>query len=84
MKVFGAIGHGFGRVGRVVIHPARVAKRKAQMSIVMGVLRHVITAAGGALVANGYVSQQDNTELVGAVLTILGVVASIAAKRRSA
>lgn len=78
------VGHGFRRVGRVVIHPARVAKRKAQMAILLGVLRHVITAAGGALVAQGYVSTAQNTELVGAVLTILGVVASIAAKKRSA
>lgn len=84
MKVFGAIGHGFGRVGRVVIRPVRAVKERTQMAILMGVLRHVITAAGGALVANGYVSQQDNTELVGAVLTILGVVASIAAKKRGA
>lgn len=84
MKGLRALGHGFGRVGRVVIQPARVAKRKAQMTIVMGVVRHLITALGGALVANGSINAEQNTELVGAVITVLGIVASVVAKKRSA
>ena len=48
--------------------------------IVWGVLRHVATAVGGGAVALGYVSGEQIQSVIGAVVTVVGVVASIRAK----
>jgi hypothetical protein len=100
MNPFKAIGRGLKAAGKglargvtrgttatvetVIVRPVVAVKERTQMAILMGVLRHVITTAGGALAANGYVSGEQNTELTGALITIVGVVASILAKRRAA
>jgi hypothetical protein len=41
-----------------------------------GVLRHTLTAIGGVLVALGYIEESALEALIGAVLTIYGVVLS--------
>jgi len=51
-------------------------------SILNGVIRHILTAGGGALVARGLVAQTDVEALVGAVITIIGVVWSALAKKK--
>lgn len=49
--------------------------------VLAGIVRHVLTAAGGALVAKGTIADSDLQAVIGAVVTIVGVVASVIAKR---
>lgn len=39
---------------------------------VMGILRHVITIAGGFLVAQGMVTEGAMTEIIGGVMALIG------------
>lgn len=50
-------------------------------SIIAGVVRHFLTAAGGALVTSGYLSGDEANAAVGAVATLVGLVWSIYTKR---
>lgn len=54
------------------------------MAIWFGIVRHALTAVGGGLVTNGYLSGSELDAAVGAVLTLLGVAASVLEKRRLA
>lgn len=47
-----------------------------------GVIRHLLTFAGGVLVTMGYIDQGMMNELTGALMTILGVAWSIQAKKK--
>lgn len=49
-----------------------------------GIVRHLLTAVGGGLLANGFVTATEIELLAGAVVTIGGVVWSVLAKRKSA
>jgi hypothetical protein len=49
----------------------------------MGILRHALTTAGGALVANGTISDGELQTGVGAVIAIVGLAWSIWEKRRA-
>lgn len=42
-------------------------------NIVAGLLRHALTYGGGMLVSAGYLDADQNSQIVGAVLTIIGV-----------
>ena len=46
-------------------------------------VRHAISFAGGALVAKGYVSQEELMEGVGAVMTLLALIWSFVQKRKA-
>lgn len=48
---------------------------------IFGVIRHIFTAVGGIVVAQGYVSDSLFTELSGTVLTLAGVIWSIVTKK---
>jgi hypothetical protein len=48
---------------------------------VMGIARHLLTIAGGFLVARGSLDPQDAETLVGAGMAIAGVAWSLAEKR---
>jgi hypothetical protein len=48
---------------------------------IFGVIRHVFTAVGGIIIAQGYISDSMYSELSGAVLALVGVVWSIVAKK---
>ncbi len=50
---------------------------------VLGVIRHVLTFAGGFLVTKGLVDEGAVMEVVGAVTTIIGSVWSIVAKKNA-
>lgn len=50
---------------------------------VLGVIRHVLTFAGGFLVTKGLVDEGVVMEVVGAVTTIIGSVWSIVAKKNA-
>lgn len=41
--------------------------------IAWGIIRHTITTLGGGLVADGVLSNDENSQLVGAVMTVLGI-----------
>ena len=48
---------------------------------VLGLLRHVLTFVGGAVIAKGLVDEGQVTELIGGVMTLVGTVWSILAKK---
>lgn len=49
---------------------------------ILGLLRHALTTAGGALVAQGGISDSEVTAVAGSIVTIVGVLWSVAEKRR--
>ena len=51
---------------------------------IFGIIRHALTAAGGALVAKGVIDEAGLTEAVGALVTLIGVIWSAAAKKNEA
>jgi hypothetical protein len=50
---------------------------------VTGVIRHVLTAVGGILIAKGLLADGQWTELSGAALTLFGVIWSVASKKKA-
>lgn len=53
-------------------------------STIAGIIRHVLTAVGGYLVAKGWVDESTLPEVIGAIITIGGVVWSIFQKKGKA
>lgn len=49
----------------------------------LGIVRHVITFGGGLLVAKGVIDEATLTEVSGAILTILGSIWSVSAKKQA-
>jgi len=49
--------------------------------ILLGLARHILTAGGGFLVAKGTIDAAGAEQLVGGLIAILGVVASIIDKK---
>jgi hypothetical protein len=45
-----------------------------------GLLRHILTAAGGAWVARGSLAESELDQAVGAIITLAGVIWSAIAK----
>jgi hypothetical protein len=54
----------------------------AKNKIALSVVRHTLTTAGGALVAEGWTTGRDVDAAVGAVLTLAGFAASVLKARR--
>lgn len=50
---------------------------------ILAVIRHGLTFAGGGLATNGLATQDEITQLVGAIVTLVGLVWSILEKRQS-
>jgi hypothetical protein len=50
---------------------------------VLGVVRHILTAIGGGLIATGNVTEGDWQAIVGGVIAAIGVVWSILQKRKA-
>jgi len=50
---------------------------------VIGLVRHILTFAGGYAVARGFLSDALVGEIVGAIVTIVGAVWSIAAPEKA-
>ena len=48
---------------------------------VKGLIRHVLTFAGGIVVAKGWTGELELEQLVGAVMTIIGSVWSFTSKK---
>jgi hypothetical protein len=49
---------------------------------VLGVVRHVLTFVGGALVTYGFIDSTIATEITGASLTLIGAIWSIVTKNK--
>ena len=52
-----------------------------QKEQVLGLVRHALTVIGGAAVANGYLEESITQEIVGVVLTVVGIIWSITSKK---
>jgi hypothetical protein len=50
--------------------------------VILGLIRHVLTAAGGLLVAKGRLDVTDMDTIAGAVVTIIGGIWSVYDKRQ--
>jgi hypothetical protein len=48
---------------------------------VLGIVRHVLTFAGGIVVAKGIADEATVTEVIGGVITLIGAIWSIVAKK---
>lgn len=51
---------------------------------VSGLIRHTLTAIGGFVVAKGLLEESLVQDAIGAILTLVGVIWSIAAKKKAA
>jgi len=51
-------------------------------AVVLGVIRHSLTFAGGILVAKGILEQGLLTEIVGGVMTAIGGIWSVVSKTK--
>ncbi len=52
------------------------------MDALLGIVRHVLTTAGGALVTQGLLSSDQLNAAVGAIITLAGAVWSVLSKRK--
>ena len=55
---------------------------KTKDTVLNGFLRHVLTAGGGALVTRGVVTSGELEMVVGAIITLAGVIWSAMAKKK--
>ena len=51
---------------------------------ILGIIRHVLTTAGGALVANGTLDANQLNTGAGALVVLIGVIWSVVAKKKAA
>jgi len=49
---------------------------------ITGVVRHLLTAVGGILIAKGLIADVAWTEITGASLTLFGVIWSVVSKKK--
>ncbi|MCX6908222.1 MAG: hypothetical protein NTY01_09290 [Verrucomicrobia bacterium] len=52
--------------------------------IILGIIRHALTAAGGALCANGTMSNDEWLQIIGGVVALISVIWSVLQKRGAA
>ena len=50
---------------------------------ILGIIRHALTFGGGYVVAKGWVEEGNLTEVIGAVMTVIGTIWSIASPEKS-
>ena len=51
---------------------------------ILGLIRHILTFAGGIVVAKGLIDQTQEMELIGAVIAIIGSIWSVVSKKTGA
>lgn len=56
---------------------------RADMDMMMGVVRALLAALGGWVANQGWASQEEVTTIIGALLTLIAGIWSIVAKRRA-
>ena len=55
---------------------------KTQDTVLNGIVRHILTDVGGALVARGSLAESELEPAVGAIITMAGIIWRAFAKRR--
>jgi hypothetical protein len=55
---------------------------KTQDSVLNGLVRHILTAGGGYLVAKGMIDEGGMETVIGAIIALAGVVWSALAKKK--
>ena len=50
----------------------------------LGIIRHILTFAGGWVVAQGIISEAELVEVIGAIMTLVGLVWSAKAPEKKA
>ena len=85
------LGKFLKKTGKIIATPItapinliKKGKDTIMTSIILGLVRHALTAAGGALVANGTLGGSDLEAGIGAIITLVGLVASVWSKRKAA
>lgn len=75
-------------VGRIVAYPitkpvelVTQGAEKAMAEMIKGIVRHLITTVGGALITAGYASADDIQALAGAAAILAGVIWSMVSKK---
>lgn len=58
-------------------------KGQTQMEVMLGLIRHLLTAGGGALAAKGYIDAGTVETIVGSIITLLGAAWSIYDKKKA-
>lgn len=56
--------------------------KETKDTVLNGIVRHILTAAGGALVTKGMLGEAQLELAVGAIVTLAGVVWSAIAKKK--
>ena len=83
MNIFKAIGKGvaypFRKTGQAIEKGTQVMVKEA----IFGIIRHVLTTVGGAVVGSGYINSDEYSQGVGAVLTLVGIVWSVVNKKKA-
>lgn len=52
--------------------------------VILGVIRHVLTAGGGILVSSGYIDASNMDIAAGAIVALIGVVWSVIKNKKAA
>jgi hypothetical protein len=52
-------------------------------AVILGIVRHLLTGLGGAVVAQGWASEEMVTQGIGAIVTLAGLAWSIVDKKRA-
>jgi hypothetical protein len=50
---------------------------------VLGIVRHTLTFVGGVIVAKGFIQETASEELIGGIMTLIGVLWSIIDKNKT-
>jgi hypothetical protein len=53
-------------------------------NIVTGVVRHIVNGAGAALMADGYLTMDQEVAIIGGIMAVVAVVWSMADKHKAA
>jgi F0F1-type ATP synthase assembly protein I len=65
-----------------MLQKIRIAlSNKLTQTILMGVIRHVLTGAGGYLVANGYATTSQWQQIAGGIIALGAIVWSLLQKK---
>ena len=49
---------------------------------VLGIVRHILTFAGGLLLMKGFIDESQQTEIIGGVASLVGTIWSIVVKKK--
>ena len=49
---------------------------------IFGLIRHALTIIGGALVAKGYIGDEVSEEIIGVIVSTVGIIWSFTAKKK--